>query len=177
MIAYSNGDVRAFEVLYGRYRGSLYRYFLRQCSSAALAEELFQDVWMKLVRARSRYEVRAKFSTYLFTMAHNHLIDFYRRRSGRIPESYGDDTDPDDVPAFHGDEPERRAEVNRNMDRLLELVAQLPDAQREALVLREEGGLKLEEIAQATGVNIETAKSRLRYAVNKLRKGFMEGNK
>ena len=78
MNRYRDGDAHAFEVLYTRHKGPLYRYLLRQCGAAALAEELFQDVWMKLIRARERYEARAKFTTYLYHLAHNRLIDHYR---------------------------------------------------------------------------------------------------
>ena len=81
MLGYRNGDAAAFEVLYIRHKGALYRYLLRQCRIAAVAEELLRDVWLNLVRARERYEVRAKFTTYLFRLAHNRLIDYYRRQS------------------------------------------------------------------------------------------------
>lgn len=174
MLAYQKGDAMAFDELYLRYRGSLYRYFLRQCYQAAVAEELFQDVWMKLIKARKNYQVRAKFSTYLFHLAHNHLIDFYRKQSGRLPLSYGEDNEMQEIAANDCDGPESRAGANEKVSRFLALVEQLPEAQREALTLREEGGLSVEEIAQATNVNAETAKSRLRYAVKKLHKAMQE---
>ena len=88
MNRYRDGDAHAFEVLYTRHKGPLYRYLLRQCGAAALAEELFQDVWMKLIRARERYETRAKFTTYLYHLAHNRLIDHYRRAKAGVPISY-----------------------------------------------------------------------------------------
>jgi len=174
MLDYRSGDVTAFDELYRRYRGSLYRYFLRQCYQASVAEELYQDVWMKLIRARENYQVKAKFSTWLFHLAHNHLIDFYRKQSGRIPSSFGNDENPEVIVARDSDNPENRAGVNEEMDQFLLLLDQLPEAQREAFMLREEAGLSVEEIAQATNVNAETAKSRLRYAVNKLRKAMQE---
>lgn len=174
MLAYQKGDAMAFDELYRRYRGSLYRYFLRQCYQAAIAEELFQDVWMKLIRARKNYQVRAKFSTYLFHLAHNHLIDFYRKQSGRLPLSYGEDSEVQELAGNDCDQPERRAGANEKVSRFLALLSQLPEAQREALMLREEGGLGVEEIARVTNVNTETAKSRLRYAVKKLRNAMQE---
>ncbi len=174
MLAYQKGDVAAFDELYRRYRGSLYRYFLRQCYQAPVAEELYQDIWMKLIKARKNYQVRAKFSTYLFHLAHNHLIDFYRKQSGRIPFSFGENGDVQELAANDCDGPESRAEVNEDIDQFLGLLDELPEAQREAFMLREEGGLSVEEIARATNVNAETAKSRLRYAVNKLRKAMQE---
>jgi RNA polymerase sigma-70 factor (ECF subfamily) len=178
MLGYRDGDAGAFDLLYARHKGPLYRYLLRQCRIAAVAEELFQDVWMNLIRARDRYEPRAKFTTYLFSVAHNRLIDYYRRQAAGVPVSYDDDPDEpllDRVAASVQVEPDTRADLRAQAQRLLALIAELPEAQREALLLREEGGLSVEEIAQATGVNVETAKSRLRYAVAKLRRG-METN-
>ena len=172
MLAYRDGDTSAFEILYKRYRGSMYRYLLRQCGSASVAEELFQDVWMNLIRARERYEVKASFSSYIFHMAHNRLIDHYRKVSGKLPVSY--DAEPEKWQDWMTDETQMPVEVKldteRRVERLIETIGELPEAQREALILKEEGGLSLEEIARVTGVNRETVKSRLRYAVNKLRK-------
>jgi len=172
MLAYRDGDVSAFEVLYQRFRGPMYRYLLRQCNSASVAEELFQDVWMNLIRSRERYEVKASFSTFVFQMAHNRLIDYYRKVSGKLPVSYDDD--PDKWQEWMIDQSqlpvESKIDSARKLDQLLQAINQLPEAQREAFVLKEEGGLSLEEIAEITGVNRETVKSRLRYAVDKLRK-------
>src|SRR3989338_1153469 len=91
MLGYRNGDAAAFEVLYIRHKGALYRYLLRQCRVAVVAEELLQDVWLNLVRARERYEVKAKFTTYLFRLAPNRLIDYYRRQSTGLPAAYTDE--------------------------------------------------------------------------------------
>jgi RNA polymerase sigma-70 factor (ECF subfamily) len=175
MNRYRDGDAHAFEVLYTRHKGPLYRYLLRQCGAAALAEELFQDVWMKLIRARERYEARAKFTTYLYHLAHNRLIDHYRRAKAGVPISYDDDPgEPliEQVADSETREPDNELDRRRLGQRLLEQIATLPEAQREAFLLREESGLSLEEIADVTGVNAETAKSRLRYALTKLRHGL-----
>jgi RNA polymerase sigma-70 factor (ECF subfamily) len=175
MLEYAAGNAHAFEVLYGRHKGPLYRYLLRQCRPAAVAEELFQDVWMNLIRARVRYEPRAKFSTYLYSLAHNRLIDHYRQQGRGLPISYDDDPDDsllDRQPAASATQPDRQVDLARQAGQLLRLIEGLPEAQREALLLREEAGLSVEEIAAATGVNMETAKSRLRYAVAKLRHGM-----
>jgi RNA polymerase sigma-70 factor (ECF subfamily) len=175
MLDYAAGNAHAFEVLYGRHKGPLYRYLLRQCRLSAVAEELFQDVWMNLIRARGRYEPRAKFTTYLYKMAHNRLIDHYRQQGRGVPISYDDDPDQsllDRQPAATETQPDSRVDLARQAGQLLRLIEGLPEAQREALLLREEAGMSLEEIAAATGVNMETAKSRLRYAVAKLRQGM-----
>lgn len=172
MLSYRDGDPRAFEALYARHKGPLYRYLLRQCGAAAVAEELFQDVWLKLIKARSRYTVQARFATWLYTLAHHRLIDHYRARSRGLPVSY---LDPEaDCPPDPGPAPEELVDRRRRAERLLELLAALPEAQREAFLLREEGGLSVDEIAAATGVARETAKSRLRYAVARLRRGLGE---
>ena len=176
MQRYRDGDARAFEQLYARHKGPVYRYVLRQCGVAALAEELFQDVWMNLIKARERYEVRAKFTTWLYTLAHHRIIDHYRRQAAGVPISYDDD--PDDTPLIEKvadselKQPDNEFERRRQAQKLLELLGALPEAQREAFLLREESGLSLEEIATVTGVNAETAKSRLRYALAKLRHGM-----
>jgi RNA polymerase sigma-70 factor (ECF subfamily) len=152
----------------------LYRYLLRQCGKAALAEELFQDVWLNLVRARARYVPDARFATYLYRIAHNRLIDHYRRASLRPSTCEGDDDAVTELPADGNSRPDVRAEGKAAVERFMVLLEGLPEAQREAFVLHEEGGLSVEEIARATGVNSETAKSRLRYALAKLRRGLEE---
>ncbi len=174
MLAYRDGDVRAFEVLYARHKNALYRYLLRQCRVAAIAEELFQDIWINLIKARERYRPSAKFTTYLFRVAHNRLIDYYRHQSSGLPMSYDGDLVVEDLPDTGARETEYKLDMKRHVKRLLSLIAALPEAQRETFLMREEGGLSLEEIADATDVNIETAKSRLRYAVAKLREGMGE---
>lgn len=177
MQRYRDGDARAFETLYARHKGPVYRYLLRQCGVAALAEELFQDVWMNLIKARARYEVRAKFTTWLYTLAHHRVIDHYRRQAAGVPISYDDDPDEpliEQVADSEVRQPDNEFERRRQAQQLLQLLAQLPEAQREAFLLREESGLSLEEIAAVTGVNAETAKSRLRYALAKLRQGLMK---
>lgn len=175
MEAYRDGAAGAFDILYGRHRGGLYRYLLRQCPSRGEAEELFQDVWMNLIRARAGYRVEAKFTTYLYRIAHNRLIDRYRRAKDdlRVEPQPDDGEDPiDALPAAPASDPARQVDARRQLQRLAELLAALPDSQREAFLLQEEGGMSVEQIAQATGVNRETAKSRLRYAMNRLRQGM-----
>jgi RNA polymerase sigma-70 factor (ECF subfamily) len=172
MLAYAAGDAAAFDAIYARHKGGVYRYLLRQCRDAGIAEQLFQDVWMNLIRVRTTYQPSAKFTTWLYTLAHNRLID-HHRASGRVTLVSTDDEDHADVvaalPASRRSEPESRA-ANRELgERLKDAVAALPATQRDAFLLQQEGGLTLEEIAALTGVGAETVKSRLRYAMNKLR--------
>jgi len=178
MLAYRAGDAGAFEELYGRWRGRLFRYLVHQCRSEAVAEELYQDIWLKVVGARLHYEVAAKFSTWLFRIAHNRLIDHWRAGGSRATEtlsSYDDDDDdpPEDqrpeLAAPADETPERLFERRNLAERMAAAVGRLPAAQRETFLLVEEGDMTLEEIAAATGTSRETAKSRLRYALAKLR--------
>jgi RNA polymerase sigma-70 factor, ECF subfamily len=173
MLNYRAGDVAAFDELYRRHKGGLYRYLLRQCRDAALASEMFQDVWMNLVRARGGYEPTAKFATYLYRLAHNRLVDHFRRRVHTHNVSL-EEEEMDEPAGEPYEQPEARYERKALADRLIELVEALPAAQREAFVLQQESGMTLEEIAEATGVNRETVKSRLRYAFAKLRAGMKE---
>lgn len=173
MLAFKDGDAAAFEVLYGRWRGPLYRYFLRQCRHAGEADELYQDVFMRVIAAAGDYEVAAKFSTWLYRIAHNRLIDHWRKL-GREPvealDAGMDDADSEiDAPAPEIGTPHRQAESRRLGEALVAAVGELPDVQREAFLLAEEGGLTLEEIGTLTGVGRETVKSRLRYATTRLR--------
>ena len=170
MLRYRDGDARAFEQLYARHKGALYRYLLRQCNDTAITEELFQDIWLKVINARSRYTVEAKFSTYLYHLAHNRLIDHYRSHKRGLPLSYEDDEalDPDLLPD-KSPQPDQQLSRQQQAASLLAALDALPEAQREAFLLKAEGGLALDEIAAAAGVNRETAKSRLRYAVARLK--------
>ena len=174
MIGYREGDAGAFDELYGRHKGGLYRYLLRHCRDSAATEELFQDVWMNLIGARARYEVSAKFATYLYRLAHNRLIDYYRKHAHGATVSFEDDGASgieEPIAPLHY-QPEAGYDIKQRFDRFTKLLAELPEAQREAFVLQQEAGMSVEEIAGATGVSRETAKSRLRYALAKLRKGM-----
>jgi RNA polymerase sigma-70 factor (ECF subfamily) len=171
MARYVAGDALGFERLYARYKGPVYRFFLRQMPKAD-AEECHQDVWLKLVGARERYRPRSEFRAYLFTIAHHTLTDRHRRVARRdatlapeMPEEIGDPSPG----------PEATTVRARDAARLYRLIAELPIAQREALLLREEAGLSLAEIAHITDTAEEGVKSRLRYAMQKLRAGMSEG--
>jgi len=165
MLRYKEGDVAAFEILYRRHNDSLYRYLLRRGLNHDAAEDVFQDVWSKIIKSRSNYRPTAKFTTFLYRVAHNSFIDHIRRNKRHLAES---STDPD-LSANPTDEPDLIAEKSLARNRLDAALLTLPDEQRDVFLLHEEAGLTLEIIAHVTGVNRETAKSRLRYAMNKLR--------
>jgi len=168
MLAYCDGDASAFESLYSRHKGGVYRYLKRQCGNEATAEELFQDVWMNIIKARQRYKASAKFTTWLYHIAHNRLIDHYRKNR-RLPASYDDEL-PDEIEDNCHLDPVSEINRGRQADKLLDCIGQLPEAQRESFLLKEESGLSLLDIADVAGTSRETIKSRLRYALNTLRR-------
>jgi RNA polymerase sigma-70 factor, ECF subfamily len=170
MLAYARGEMRAFEALYARHRGALYRYLTRQARDGEIANDLFQEVWSRVIVNRARYEPRAKFRTFLFTLAHNCFIDHCRRTKAR-PGGMGiDDADAADLlPAAEESQPESLLARAQASSRYRAALATLPAEQRDVYLLHEESDLSLEEIAHVTGVGTETAKSRLRYAIAKLK--------
>jgi RNA polymerase sigma-70 factor (ECF subfamily) len=173
MRAYASGDLAAFEMLYTRHKGALYRYLLRHTRDAELANDLFQESWSKVVTSRERYEARAKFQTFLFTIAHNCFIDHCRRHAVRGGNAIDRDAlEQDLVAAPTHERPEQRAQNEDLKAQLRRALDALPAEQRDVFLLYEEGGLSLEEIAAVTRVGAETAKSRLRYAVAKLREAM-----
>ena len=170
MLRYQDGDVAAFETLYRRHKDPVYRYLLRLCGQAEAAEDVFQEVWGKIIKARESYRPTAKFTTYLYRVAHNCFIDHIRRNKRHAGNALLD-------PEQHGDGAESletATERSLAKERLEVALVDLPEEQRDAFLLREEGGLSVDEIAAVTGCNRETAKSRLRYAFNKLRAAIDE---
>ena len=174
MLAYRDGDSAAFEALYARYRTRLYRHLAHQCGDTRLAEEFYQDVWLKVINARADYEPLAKFSTWLYRIAHHRLIDHYRQHARNVADLFDGSIDPDELPAADSANPAHQFARNDLASRLTLALADLPAPQREAVLLAEEGGLSLEEIAAATATGRETVKSRLRYAVGKLRHALQD---
>ena len=170
MLRYKDGDVAAFETLYRRHNDALYRYLLRHCRHPATAEDVFQEVWGKIVKSRGSYRPTAKFTTFLYRVAHNCFIDHIRRNQRH---AHAVTIEPDHQPD-PAELPETIVERSLARRRLDAALRDLPDEQRDAFLLREEAGLSLDEIATVTGTNRETAKSRLRYAVNKLRAAIDE---
>ena len=173
MLAYAGGDAAAFDALYARHKGGVYRYLIRHCGNAGLADEMFQDVWMNVIRVRATYAPSARFTTWLYRIAHNRLVDHWRE-SGRVQfVTPGDDDDEHDpvaaIPAASTDEPDARASSREQGSRLAEALRVLPPAQRDAFLLHQEGGLALAEVAELTGAGVETVKSRIRYALARLR--------
>jgi len=173
MLAYARGDLAAFDALYARHRGMLYRFLLRSVRDPHRTDELFQETWSRVIGARARYQPQAKFSTWLLQIAHNLMIDSLRRQR---PTAGAEETEAAlaNLPTPEREQPEHALsefERRRNLQRAIE---RLPEEQRIAVMLRLEQELSLEEIAAVTGTGRETVKSRLRYAMTRLREVLSE---
>ncbi len=162
MLRVAQNDYAAFDQLYGKFKAPLFRFVLRAVGERALAEDLAQDVWVKLVDARVRYSPSAKFKTYLFRIAHNRVIDHYRRQQPLSLSALRSEPSGEDRLDLELDAEQSRLAVQA-------AIAELPLDQRSTLLLKVHGEFSLNEIASMTGVGRETVKSRLRYAMKKLR--------
>jgi RNA polymerase sigma-70 factor (ECF subfamily) len=151
MLSYAGGDAGAFEALYGRHKGALFRYVLRSVKARGEAEELFQEIWMRVIESRVRYRAEAKFTTWLYTIAHNRLVDHWRAKGLALVSLDDEDASTPEPVAAPDAEPHRNAEARETLDRLAAAIAALPLAQREAFLLHSESGLTVAEIAAATG--------------------------
>src|SRR4051794_36487776 len=130
MLAYAGGDRAAFEVLYSRHKGPLYRFVLRSVKGRGEAEELFQDVWMRVVEAAGRYTPQAKFTTWLYTVAHHRLVDHWRARGLAVVSLDDEDASAPEPAAAPSAEPHRMVEARQTAERLGAALAALPLAQR-----------------------------------------------
>jgi RNA polymerase sigma factor (sigma-70 family) len=168
MLAYQAGNEQAFAHLYQRYRQPLFAYLVKSIGHQAQAEEVFQELWLSLIRQRERYTVSASFRTYIFCIAHTRLMDFYRRQ-GKLAAN---DTLEDDseIAACASYEPHTQFEEAKLLERLQFCLKQLPDEQRAVMVLKLESELSLQSIAEQLNVAFETLKSRFRYAQAKLQR-------
>jgi RNA polymerase sigma-70 factor (ECF subfamily) len=167
MLAWAGGDAAAFDSLYARHRGPLFRFMLGQLRDRPLAEELYQDVWQRVIAARVGWRPDAAFATWLYRIAHNRLNDHWRAQRHRPPAPV--DADLRTAALADPDDPEGLASREETRRRLQEALDELPEDQREAVLLRLQQELSLDEIGRITGVGRETVKSRLRYALDKLR--------
>ena len=182
MLRYAAGDIAAFDSLYGRHALGVWRYVFRSVREQAVADDLLQDVWFAVARQAPTYRPTARFKTWLFTMAHNRLVDYVRTAKHHASLDDDGSVDEDDtgnplartLAAESGFGPLRQLQSKEQAAALMAAIENLPSAQREAFLLQAEGGMAVEEIASTTGVSFETAKSRLRYARNSLRERLQE---
>jgi RNA polymerase sigma-70 factor (ECF subfamily) len=183
MLAFRAGDARAFEVLVRRHRTPVFNFILRFTGHRARAEDVLQETWLKVVRSASEYEAKAKFTTWVYTIARNLCVDSARKESYRqtasleasVTGAEGDESRPlgESLPD-EGASPERGAYNARVRPLLERALAGLPEEQREVFVLREYSGIPFKEIAEVTGVSENTVKSRMRYALEGLRRRLAE---
>jgi RNA polymerase sigma factor (sigma-70 family) len=177
MLAYAQGDAAAFDELYARHEGALFRFVSRVLGSslAAQAEEVFQDTWMRIIAARASFAPQgASWRTWAFTIAHNAAMDRLRASGRELGIQARDDgEDPLDWIAATLDithpSSEDVAFWRAAGRQLLQCLDRLPAAQRAAFLLHHEDGASIEDLAQRLGLQFETAKSRLRYSLQKLR--------
>jgi RNA polymerase sigma factor (sigma-70 family) len=182
MHAFAAGDADAFTRLYDRHERATWRFIRHRLGGQheAAADDVLQETWISVARAAPRYVATARFTTWLFTIARSRVIDHLRAQSnaalsidapsgGETGDDAGDERWVDRLPADAADGPLARVESRRQAEAFLAALDQLPAPQREAFVLQAEGGLSVDEVARATGVGAETAKTRLRYAKAKLR--------
>jgi RNA polymerase sigma factor (sigma-70 family) len=180
MVRFGRGEAAAFEFLYRRHESRVFRFLQRNVRNEAAANDLMQEVWFAVVRGAANYQPTAKFTTWLFTIAHNRTVDMIRANHRLQSLDAGDDADPEASSPLERLaesaklEPLAQVQAQDEAAALLNAVAQLPAEQRSAFLLQAEGELSVEEIAHATGSSFETVKSRLRYARAKLRQLLWE---
>lgn len=178
MLSFRDGEPRAFEELVARHRRGLFNFLLRSVQNRSRAEELLQEVFLRVVRSKDRYERTAKLTTWLYTIARNLCVDHSRRQKHRRVASL-------DAPMSRGDEGNERTmldtvagkelgadrqAISRQLHVTLQrAIATLPEEQREVFLLREMQDLPFKEIGEIVGVPENTVKSRMRYALEKLR--------
>ncbi len=177
MLRYGRGDAAAFEALYRRHEMRVWRYLERNVGNRATADDLLQEVWFAVAGDAPRYSPSARFTTWLFTIAHNRMIDSFRtnrRQTSLDVLGYEAEAVVEQLTAARSAGPLAMAVARDEAAALNQAFERLPDEQREAFLLQIEGGLGVEEIAAITHSSFETAKSRLRYARTKLRELLKE---
>ena len=183
MLAFKSGDARAFSTLVQRHRGPVYNFILRYVGHRQRAEDLLQETWLKVVRSSSEWQPKARFTTWVYTIARNLCVDSARKESFRKTDSLDAPASADGpegrtvgdlVPDEAGPTPDRAAHNVRLRPLIEQALHSLPTEQREVFLLREYQGIGFKEIAEVTGVNENTVKSRMRYALEGLRKRLSE---
>jgi RNA polymerase sigma-70 factor (ECF subfamily) len=183
MLAFKSGDARAFATLVQRHRGPVYNFILRYVGHRQRAEDVLQETWLKVVRSSSEWQPKARFTTWVYTIARNLCVDSARKESFRKTDSLDAPASNDEsdgrtkgelVADPKGQTPDRAAHNTRLRPLIEQALLSLPSEQREVFLLREYQGIGFKEIAEVTGVNENTVKSRMRYALEGLRKRLGE---
>ncbi len=169
MLAYATGNADAFTQLYNLHKGPLFRFLLRQGINTARADEMFQDIWLKIINGRSSYKATARFQTWLYSIARNLIIDEYRKEGKTESVEFEDGISEKTNDSSILNNPEESIDRKTRQQHLLNSVKALPFEQRQAFLFRYEAGMTNQDIAEITGTNLETAKSRIRYAIAQLK--------
>lgn len=175
MAAFRDGDARSFEYLVARHQRGLFNFLLRSVHNKSRAEELLQDVFLRVIRSKERYQHTARFSTWIYTIARNLCVDESRRakfrRTVSLDTPQRDDSTSTllDRTASNDVGTDRAAAAPRIRARVASAVKELPDEQREVFLMRQLKGLSFKEIGAIVGAPENTVKSRMRYALEKIR--------
>lgn len=167
MLRYCEGDLSAFQELYGRHSRGLYRFLSWRSPRRDWVDEIAQDSWFSLHQARAGYTPQATFRTFLYQIARNRLIDLLRQPQATEVELTAPVMDASAAP-------DAAMESRQQNSALHAAIHALPAEQKEALILQQFSGMSLEEIAQLVAAPVETVKSRLRYAMKKLRGQYVQ---
>ena len=172
MLGYAGGDAKAFNELYHRHKSALFRFIKRQGIAESKTDELFQEIWMKIINARHSYKASAKFQTWFYRIARNHVIDDYRKQGNVINIEFDDESLQENMLSNEKLSEQRiedQLDLESKKSRLLTSVSGLPFMQREAFLLKHEAGLNNEDIAKIKQSSAEAVKSRIRYAMKQLK--------
>ncbi|MBW2735087.1 MAG: RNA polymerase sigma factor [Deltaproteobacteria bacterium] len=178
MLAYRQGEAEAFNVLLRRHQRPIFNFLMRHLGDRTMAEDLLQEVFLRLIKGAASYKREAKFTTWLYTIARNLCIDNARRakhrRAASLEQPIGKTDDGSrtlkDVVADKGPGVDRQVTSHRLQQRIVQAVDSLSDEQREVFLMREQLNIPFKEIAEIVGVSDNTVKSRMRYALEHLRK-------
>jgi RNA polymerase sigma factor (sigma-70 family) len=177
--AYIKGDHSAIEVLINKHRSKVYTYILLTIKNQQLAEDLFQETFIKVIQSlrAGKYKDNGKFLSWVIRIAHNLIIDHFRKEKQMNTVS-NDDTEVDlfNSKKLSDSNIEELIINSQIKSEIRVLINELPDDQREVVLLRHYGGLSFKEIADQTDVSINTALGRMRYALINLRKLIQEKN-
>jgi len=175
--AYIKGDQSAIEVLINRHRSKVYTYILLTIKNQQLAEDLFQETFIKVIQSLrdGKYRDNGRFLSWVIRIAHNLIIDHFRKEK-QMNSVSNDDTDVDlfNSKKLSDDNIEELIVSSQIKAEIRSLIYELPEDQREVVLLRHYGGLSFKEIADQTDVSINTALGRMRYALINLRKLISE---
>jgi RNA polymerase sigma-70 factor (ECF subfamily) len=181
MLSFQKGDVGAFQQLFNKYSASVVNFAFRFVGSRERAEELAQEVFLQVYRWQERYEPRAKFSTWLFRIAHNHCLNEIRKGEYKVSHesldsrlnSEGDERERD-LPDANPKKGDDILAAKQAADKIQQILRRLPESQRSAVTLSRLEGLSYQEVAEVLGTTEKAVKSLVFRATQSLREGLRE---